>query len=559
MSRFPIVTRELRVRARMNATHRLRCLAAGAVLLMAMAMLPATARISAGGQHVFHWLTGFAMLFCLVEGMRTTADCVSREKREGTLGLLFLTDLSGADVVLGKLVAVSLNSIYGLLAIIPVLALPLLLGGVTFGECARVVLVLLNTLFFSLCLGLWVSTRRYEHARCVMETFGLLAAFLVLPLLLDLPFTLTGAAKANSAVFSFLSPVIGYLAALDVSSTGGRTVYWSSLAALHAISWGFLVAASLTAVRSSRVTPFNQAKTQAQEKVQPSRVGEQHPIQWLVLRYAAGTWWVWVLAMLSITVSGWQLYVFRIAGSTGISPSLQVVSQVVHGLIALAFKLAIVTAACRCLAQARANGALELLLTTPLSVPEFLQNHARAVWRTLRVLLLVRIILLLWWPLAWFVIFRPMTSPVSMPTGLFVSMLSQIVILVADMWTAIWVGTWLAVHSARHSTAVIKTLLYVYVLPWLAMTALSWAFLLGLRLSFTWVYVALIIVKDVVLLRWARRRLATGFRQAAAELPTSAALGSAWRNWTLKKWTGLPACAKASRPSIDHRFKVDCS
>ena len=42
-----------------------------------------------------------------------------------------LTDLSGYDVVFGKLAATSLRSFCGLLAILPVLAIPLLLGSVT--------------------------------------------------------------------------------------------------------------------------------------------------------------------------------------------------------------------------------------------------------------------------------------------------------------------------------------------------------------------------------------------------------------------------------------------
>jgi hypothetical protein len=59
-----------------------------------------------------------------------TADCISSEKREGTLGLLFLTDLKGYSVILGKMLATSLNSFYALTAIFPVLAIPLLLGGI---------------------------------------------------------------------------------------------------------------------------------------------------------------------------------------------------------------------------------------------------------------------------------------------------------------------------------------------------------------------------------------------------------------------------------------------
>src|SRR5664279_1436043 len=106
---------------------------------------------------LFSILTGSAVLYCLAGGVRFTADCLSEEKREGTLGLLFLTDLKGYDVVLGKLVATSLNGFYAVLAVVPVLALPLLLGGVAPGEFGRMALVTINTLFFSLALGMCVS------------------------------------------------------------------------------------------------------------------------------------------------------------------------------------------------------------------------------------------------------------------------------------------------------------------------------------------------------------------------------------------------------------------
>src|SRR5207247_5618088 len=85
--------------------------------------------------------TGSAVVYCLLRGVGLTADCLSEEKREGTLGLLFLTDVRGYDVVFGKLVATSLNALYGVLAIVPVLAVPLLMGGVAAGEFGRIALV----------------------------------------------------------------------------------------------------------------------------------------------------------------------------------------------------------------------------------------------------------------------------------------------------------------------------------------------------------------------------------------------------------------------------------
>jgi hypothetical protein len=86
-------------------------------------------------------------LYATVAGTLVTCDCLSEEKREGTLGLLFLTDLKGHDVVLGKLAATSVNAFYGMLAVLPMLAIPFILGGVTRAEMLRVVLVSINLCF----------------------------------------------------------------------------------------------------------------------------------------------------------------------------------------------------------------------------------------------------------------------------------------------------------------------------------------------------------------------------------------------------------------------------
>src|SRR5581483_11264013 len=156
MTFLPIVERELRVAARLTRTYRSRALMVAIIMLLFGALGPAPAQM---GGTMFATLSWMVLGFCLLEGGRTTADCLSEERREGTLGLLFLTDLKGYDVVLGKLAATSLNSIYGLLAMLPILALPLLLGGVTMQEFWLRALALANILFASLAAGMWVSAR----------------------------------------------------------------------------------------------------------------------------------------------------------------------------------------------------------------------------------------------------------------------------------------------------------------------------------------------------------------------------------------------------------------
>src|SRR6266487_6497086 len=136
MTFLPIVDRELRVTARRRSTYRVRL----AVALTAMVLAGIILVVNLGapqhqqGRYVFEGLSVLSIIYCLFSGRISTADCLSEEKREGTLGLLFLTDLKGYDVVLGKLAATSLDSVYAILAILPVISLPVQLGGVRAGE-----------------------------------------------------------------------------------------------------------------------------------------------------------------------------------------------------------------------------------------------------------------------------------------------------------------------------------------------------------------------------------------------------------------------------------------
>src|SRR4029450_4653325 len=132
MTFLPIVGRELRVPARKRSTFWLRVTAAfigllvgaGCMILMAVAGVPRL------GSALFGTLTWLCIIAALSAGLFFTSDCLSEEKREGTLGFLFLTDLRGYDVVLGKLLATSLRCVFGLLAIFPIIAITQIMGGV---------------------------------------------------------------------------------------------------------------------------------------------------------------------------------------------------------------------------------------------------------------------------------------------------------------------------------------------------------------------------------------------------------------------------------------------
>ena len=122
--------------------------------------------------HQMSWLLFLATLLMSL----VSADSITRERREGTLGLLLLTDLTPGEIVWGKMLSCGLTSFLVLLGALPALMFPVLAGGVTGSEAALIGLGLLNTLFVVLAAGLWMSTVFRERRYAVPAALALVGA-----------------------------------------------------------------------------------------------------------------------------------------------------------------------------------------------------------------------------------------------------------------------------------------------------------------------------------------------------------------------------------------------
>ena len=173
MTSLPIVERELGIASRKLGSWLSRWIIAIAAVLFGGGWL-LIASLGGGmmkGDIFFAILAWACFAYCLLAGLWTTTGTLTREKTDGTLGLLFLTDLRGYDVVLGKMITASLKSFYGVLAVLPVLALPLLMGGVTNDQLWRTIGALLNILIFSLSLGMFFSALSWHTGPAIFWTF----------------------------------------------------------------------------------------------------------------------------------------------------------------------------------------------------------------------------------------------------------------------------------------------------------------------------------------------------------------------------------------------------
>lgn len=243
MTFLPIIERELRVRARSRATYWSRFAVALTGALIGLPSLFSSGPFSspaATGQAMFNSMVSAAFLLSCA-GCLLTADTISSERREGTLGLLLLTRVRDRDVLIGKLGSAGLTSLCALVAFLPILMLPILAGGVTGGEAFRKGLVLLDTLFLALAAGLWASARGHEWLKTGRNALMVVASVVLGPLLAGA--LLFGKLGAAGASIKFLSPLGTLSAAKDVLYNFSGTPYWLSLLVVQALGWLLLAGA----------------------------------------------------------------------------------------------------------------------------------------------------------------------------------------------------------------------------------------------------------------------------------------------------------------------------
>src|ERR1017187_2384803 len=387
---LPIVARELRVAARRRGTYRMRLTLAFGALLTGAVIFVATVGSSAQqtGQYIFQGLSWLCLLYCLLGGRRWTADCLSEEKREGTLGLLFLTDLKGYDVVLGKLTATSLAGFYGLLAVFPMLAIPLLLGGITSGEFWRIVLVLVDTFLFSLAVGVFGSALRRDHRRAMAANFMLLLLFIAAgPACAAAIGSFTPAHRFVPELL-FSCPAFALYLSADSVYTLQSELFWCSVGIIHGLTWLLLLLASWIAPHSWRDQPTGAGVRRWRAFWQACSYGRAAPRQafrrrlldvnafyWLAARARPKPVQVWIFLGL---MAGWWLAGRVFAGAAWHDELVLITTAI---LLNTTLKLWVVIEAGQRLAEDQKSGALELLLSSPLRVRDILRGQLLALRR----------------------------------------------------------------------------------------------------------------------------------------------------------------------------------
>ena len=541
MSFLPIVGRELRTAARRRGTYWFRTVSA-LLASLAGAWLFLLSRDTAPqqwGMSLFAALAGVSFVPCWFAGVWLTADSVSQEWREGTLGLLFLTDLKGYDVVLGKLAASSFNAAYGLMAVVPVLGISLVFGGVTGHQLLAVAIALLSTLFFSLAAGMFFSTVTPGGLRAAMAT----AVFLVVTTAV-LPWVVQRWTPAGALPlwdWMYFDP--GY-ALWQLAGGQGQSAWWNgfgqSVLCVQSLSWLLLAWASRRAPRIWQDNPAGSPRLRLRaawrrwvygdalrQRAFRTRLLDINPFLWLAARDPGKPAYVW--ACLGLFGLGWW-WGYRREPDLWRDTSTYLATVIVLHLL-LRCWMGLVAG--QQLAEDRRTAALELMLSTPLTAAEIFRGELRALARQFGgpALAVVAVDLLL--------CRASVRMAYSQRLEIALGYAGLIAIFLADAWTIAWLGQWRAVTARAAKLAAAGTLLRVLVWPWVILLSLITTYYLlgldrrwyielaGMRMMAGWF--ALSLLNDLVLASHAWYNLHTRFRQVVAEAASPGRTGlAAW-------------------------------
>ncbi len=396
MTVLPIIGRELRAAARHSFSYYLRVLGVTAMLLASLLFGMENGFSPDRGAALFAslHLTLFMAIWILVPLL--TADCISRERREGTLGLLFLTPLTANGVVLAKGLAHGVRALSLWLAVLPVLVVPILLGGVSWTQVMLTVLINLNAILWALAAGLLASAlnkiwiRSLIQAGCLSVCFFVCMGFVAGEFLAPVFSRRALSLGYGSFIFSLVSG-IGFVtnslgiwpAYLRLNASSGMLL---AMVELTVFSFGVLAAAIFFAGRRIRTVwqeepPSERVIWWRNTFCTPvvwvgffkrwmRRKLERNPVGWLEQRTWTGRLVTW----------GWFAVIVSVYSAAFSDSTLFRSFSGLQHLCAWSIAVTIGASASGSFQRERENGVLELLLVSTVGESAIVWGRLRGLW-----------------------------------------------------------------------------------------------------------------------------------------------------------------------------------
>ncbi|MDR0869760.1 MAG: ABC transporter permease subunit [Planctomycetaceae bacterium] len=183
----PVFTREIAAAPRKDMTYFLRSIYAGVLLLLTATawlvisgtqLIADTGDFARFGAMLFQFLAPVQLVLSLFFASVLAASAVGQEKERKTMLLLLLTRMSNSELVLGKLLASLLNILVMLAVSLPVFMTIAVLGGVSYYQIVRVLLVTLFSMLACGSLGSCIALWREKTFQAIATTILVIVLWL---------------------------------------------------------------------------------------------------------------------------------------------------------------------------------------------------------------------------------------------------------------------------------------------------------------------------------------------------------------------------------------------
>jgi len=402
-----------------------------------------------GGHELFRSGMALAFVACLLEGVRRAGSSIAEEKSEGSFGLLLLTKLTGSELIFGKFLVTLLCSLQGALAIAPILALSILLGGVLGSDVFYSIIALVHALSIAIATGILISSHSIRSMAAMVATFIALAVGSVF-----FAFLLSGSFIWRINPLIYLNPLFPLQFDLRTDQVLG---FWCAIVSSQSITFfalrrrGKSLAADWRREQEGhRPTPSDGAHDvgsamRANRYLAPWWF-KQPPIEWLTLREMGmhrGRWAV----LLWCCVTAFLMWIAREGG------------LVIAIFAVFVVALWLCVASSRTIALLRQWNLFELLLTSPMGSADLIRGHLAG----LRRVFLWPCIVLVGTTAALLTNLARQSPNTDYFFGFY--LLAGFVTL---LFSAPWIGMWFGMKAKTPSRAAILTVLAVVFVPRLA-------------------------------------------------------------------------------------------
>jgi hypothetical protein len=375
------------------------------------------------------------------------------------LDLLLLSKVGPSGILISKLLIHSNPTIQILLSSLPIVALPMLFGGVSSTEVFRMSILCLSTLGLSSVTGLYAASVCHSGKSAAILSGLILTAVSLGSYIVD------RIGIGAEGIYGLPGLIQGFATASDLAQTMAPLTFWTSIQTMIILTTGIFILATRQLPRAT-IDGATNHKQKLRSTIPKSKTPSpthryqsirRSPTKWL----GSKRQWNPLPAFLFIAIT-----MFMIAGFLHFQTWFRLPRTHLH-LLAFpflahtTFKFMLTAKVTQLISDCRQSREMEILLSTPLQTDRICSGFRQATLNGFRKLFLFVILT----DIATLALSSIQLNASRQDQILWMLIWGMIVMLAVDTWALLWIGLWEGSRAKNTINAYFRTLRFALIYP----------------------------------------------------------------------------------------------